>query len=676
MTAAEIWRRFCSAFAYEPKELERIADFCAQHGKADCRLIIKTADDLLNNVFLFQLPWDMEQTQEPVRFDGAVDWLYRFHNDDEFIFQLNRHRFFICLGQAYALTQKQAYADCFVRLLCDWIDRMPLQKTPNLAWRTLEAGLRADYWVRAMAFFAYNSAVTEAVRERFTGSLSVHAEFLYRNERTGFSVKSNWGVMEYSGLYVLACILGRDDYRETAAAFLKRTVHTQIMQDGLQWEASPLYHNEVLAAYLEAMRVSDLFRHSLFTEAEKDLIRKAAYATLFLKMPNHCQPIIGDSDATDVQDILSEAALIFNDGALKAGGYEKLDFESAWLFGSAGIARYEQITPVELSAGLHTFPYANIAVFRSSWQEDADALYFKNGAIGGGHGHQDKLHFGLWLNGEEVLRDSGRYTYTDSSERYALKGARAHNVPLLDGRDYAECADSWTYTALPPAMGMTVLRQREFLFMEGFHAGYIGRGALMRRRIIAVHTDVILICDEVLGAQAGALSQRFHFSESISLTLQGGMLCGAGAQCRFVMKSFAHGHAVAPLMGTSPVSRHYNSMTDAPAAEVQAQDAAAVTTVLVKCGADGLCGTAPDMSAPVVIESAPVYNGVYRNALPFSEAEGYAVSVSGRSYAFVLLHHDAGNHSELNGVCGRYGLGQTMAADLRKQTEHLTVLQW
>ncbi|MFR3753079.1 MAG: heparinase II/III family protein [Enterocloster sp.] len=34
--------------------------------------------------------------------------------DPEFIYQFNRHRYWICLGQAYALTGDGKYAECFV----------------------------------------------------------------------------------------------------------------------------------------------------------------------------------------------------------------------------------------------------------------------------------------------------------------------------------------------------------------------------------------------------------------------------------------------------------------------------------------------------------------------------------------------------------------------------------
>ena len=48
--------------------------------------------------------------------------------------------------------------------------------------------------------------------------------------------------MEYAGLYVLSHVLKNDEYKKKAIYFLKMALHTQIHDDGMQWEASPMYH--------------------------------------------------------------------------------------------------------------------------------------------------------------------------------------------------------------------------------------------------------------------------------------------------------------------------------------------------------------------------------------------------------------------------------------------------
>ena len=47
--------------------------------------------------------------------------------------------------------------------------------------------------------------------------------------------------------------------------------------------------------------------------------------------------------------------------------------------------------------------------FRSDWSERANFLHLHSGTMGAGHGHSDKLHIDLVVNGEDVLMDGGRF---------------------------------------------------------------------------------------------------------------------------------------------------------------------------------------------------------------------------------------------------------------------------
>ena len=42
------------------------AGYCKSRWADQCSHSIQTAEDVLNRKFLFDLPWDMEQTTEPV----------------------------------------------------------------------------------------------------------------------------------------------------------------------------------------------------------------------------------------------------------------------------------------------------------------------------------------------------------------------------------------------------------------------------------------------------------------------------------------------------------------------------------------------------------------------------------------------------------------------------------
>ncbi len=661
------WRVFCEKMAPKDEQKKRCGSLCREYWPAECRLAMETADQLLDHTFLFQLPWDMEQTQEPVHFHGDIDWKYVFHGDNEFVFQMNRHRFWVCLGQAYGLTGDQRYAGELVCQLLDWLGKEPwVKESENLTWRTLDAGLRADYWVRAMALCAYSPAVTDEVVKEFLDGLEVHGRRLFENPRTGFSMKSNWGIMEYAGLYFLGLILENQEYTERARRFLKDGLHIQVMDDGMQWEGSPMYHNEVLMACLEALRVSRVWGDDLFSPEELGILENMARTTMELMNPGCRQPMTGDSDDTDVRDLLTEAAFLLKSSSLKAGAYDRLDYESIWLFGPEGFEEYGKLETGARQAGLVTFPCSGQTVFRSSWEKDGDWLYFKNGPLGGGHGHQDKLHIGLWLDGEEVLADSGRFTYKDVPERYDLKGAAAHNVPVIKGEEYSKSVDSWIYESLPQCFPNQVCMKDGCLFLEGAHGGYLDQGIVVRRRVVQVGFDIFAINDTFLGNMPGKIAQMFHFGETVRVSATETGAEGEGLRSRFTVKSFAGSNAAAMELDRAPISRHYNQMGQADRLCVSGENVRTLTTFLVR--------RRQDETAEVVPE--PVFNDAYGLRLSAAEGEGYVITAGSRKMGLVFLSQEAGNQSDYNGLRGVYGLGRTMICDLNQKTNYMTVLQW
>lgn len=662
-----LWDDFKEHFAFKKDEYKKIADFCNSNCKDMRDIVLQTADELTENTFLFRLPWDMEVTNEPVNFGEKIKWNYSFNEDEEFIFQLNRHRYWICLGQAFWIKQNDIYAKTFLNQLLDWInENIDIENADSKVWRTLETGLRADYWVRAMSFFTSHPLITDEIKEKFFMALSVHANHLATNPKEGFSIKSNWGVMEYAGLYVLSHVLKNDDYKKKAINFLKLALHTQIHDDGMQWEASPMYHNEVLDAYFEVLRVAKLYNDEVFSEDEKNIIKNMAFATLQHTYPNHHQILTGDSDDTDVRDLLSRAALLFKDSSIKFAGYKELDFESAWLFGIEGTLSYEKLETKKLSGGLITAKESGEAIWRDSYNENSDFIYFRNTSLGGGHGHQDKLHVELWFEGEAILRDSGRFTYKDVDERYRLKGSKVHNVPIINNSEYAECKDSWIYKSLPASMGNTFVFKENHLLFEGFHCGYMDLNVLLRRRIVAPTSGIIIISDEIIGNKENDLLQHFAFGNNISLKAENNVIIGQGKKCEFSIMCFDEKGEVLPEITTSPLSRHYNQIEETAALKVNTRGSYFLTTVIVK--------SVENRKIEIVKED--VYNFAYELMLSNDTAQGYVITRNEEKYGVVLIKNDVGNHSDLNGIRGVYGLGQTMVAELHKNPEYMTVLKW
>ena len=215
-------------------------------------------------------------------------------------------------------------------------------------------------------------------------------------------------------------------------------------------------------------------------------------------------------------------------------------------------------------------------------------------------------------------------------------------------------------------MGNTFVFKKNYLLFEGFHCGYMNIGVLLRRRIVAPTSDIIIISDEIIGNKENNLSQHFAFGRNIILKKKNNVITGQGERCEFSVMCFDEKGELLPEITNSLLSRHYNQIEETFALKVNTIGSYFLTTVIVK----------NRENKKIEIVKEDVYNFAYDVMLSKDTAQGYVITRNKEKYSVVLIKNDVGNHSDLNGIRGVYGLGQTMVAELHKNPEYMTVLKW
>lgn len=506
----------------ETAELRTIAEYCRAHWPDVCQKTIETADRVCENRFLFDMPWDLERTEQEVAFGAQVDWGYTLNGDKEFVYQLNRHGFLLHLGQAYRFTGNEKYAKQFCSLLADWIDRVPCDYPGSGswrgAWRTLETGIRAVNWIKAAAYVSDTKYFNETLKNKFEKTLATHAEVL-THAHEAFQKGSNWGVIQDGGLFQLGAYFGQADTIHTALVRLDEETDLQIMSDGVHWEQSSGYHNAVLVVLLEV----------LLTAKQKgiplpagfcDKVEKMALVNLQWLKPNGHHPLFGDSDDNDIRDILSRSALLFNRGDFKYCAFPCLDYDTAWLTGSRGIDAYAEIEAKEPSACNAYLADSGNYILKENHSPSANYLCFHNGYTGGGHAHADKLHFDLMIRGRDVLVDGGRYTYLYNKQRQYLKGAKGHNVCLIDNKAFLQMTDQWGVKNPAPAVQSPCFDNPYCTLIGGGHLGYLHRrSTYIERQILHIKPDIYIVLDFAKTALFHTYQQYFHFAPTGNVCL-------------------------------------------------------------------------------------------------------------------------------------------------------------
>lgn len=484
-------------------------------------LLLETADLICSKTFIFNHKWDMEVCKTPVKFENEIVWNKIPFNDEEWVFMLNRHKFWTFLAKAYHLTKNKKYLNAFIEQINSWIDNVDI-KNPEFkdCSRTIEMGLRCINWIKTLEIFEKDYKFDENLKNKIYSSLKEQCDILIEIY-DDFRILSNWGVLQNCGLIAFSFYfnLTDTDYFKIPLERLEHQCKIQILPDGIHWEQSPMYQNEVLNCLLET--AVHFKRNNIeIPSFIKETIKKIGMSNIAMKKPNHHQPMQGDSDDTDLRDIITRCAAVLEDGKLKFGGFSEIDFESIWELDEKSLKNYSKIQteePKNFSAALKE---SGNFYLRDSFKENGNYLWFSCGPIGSGHGHAELLHFDLTYNGENFFIDSGRYTYVEGEpKRIELKNCCSHNTTTIDNKFFTEFSGSWGIVKTPLILNSYYDFTKKYDYVAGGHLGYtdLSDPVIPFRKIFYLKPDLWIITDEFNAGNTHTFKQFFNFDTNINI---------------------------------------------------------------------------------------------------------------------------------------------------------------
>lgn len=548
MTLSLVQLRQAASLYAARYDLPATARYVQAHCGQEVPQLLKQADDLLENRFVFHDRWDMEPCRTPYTL-APGQWTHSPNGDPEWVFMLNRHDYLAKLWQAAALTQDPRYTRKLVEQILDWIDCNPITQEGTPATRTIDTGIRCMNWVRLLPFLLAEGALRDQEAERILASLAQQFQNLRQRYLPRYTL-SNWGVLQTTAIcagYAFLSDALPAGLEEWAWAELRAQLRLQILEDGAHWEQSPMYHVEVLNACVELLvqlRAAQQAGCSLCDaacwalddpaagripeeqagpgdgldfEAKGWLERAVRVMTrqvLYTADPGFFQLPQGDSDVTDVRDVLARAAALLPDmGLCRWAAGPALDLASAWLLGAPGIAAFEAQIPRQPIRRSWFCPRSGSLTLRSGWGPKANFTALKNGPLGSSHGHADQTHLTLYYKGQPFLVDSGRYSYReDEPLRTALKSPAAHNLCVIDGQSGGRPDGSWSYADYAETGPNYFAEEGGVYYAELPFHGRLEDGTPYQiiRRMMVLDEGVWLSVQDVICPGAHRVAEYFH----------------------------------------------------------------------------------------------------------------------------------------------------------------------
>jgi hypothetical protein len=490
--------------------------FIKEEYPKDVEKTIEVANQVLDKFFLFRYEWDMEKTNIPYQFKGEIDWSAIPNGDEEWCFMLNRHRFWVDLGKAYLLTGEEKYVKGFVNQVTHWIDNNPLKdELKSLTWRRIEAGIRLENWIKSFEYMKNSKHITPVFLAKFLGSLNQHSKYL-NSSFNFFSQTSNWGVIEFQGLFNAAVFLKEfkkaSIWRNNAITRLAECIKLQVLEDGTHWEQSPMYHNEVFHCYLNVNLLAiqnQIKLPKVIVEKTKEM----ALANVKWQKPNFHQPVLGDSDDTDLRGLLTLATYIYQDEVLKSRSFDMLDYENYFILGSKKANQYKNIKSKNPEFLTIFEPNSGDLYMRTSWNQDATYSSIHLKKLGCGHGHDNLLHFNIFANGKDYLADGGRYTYVNNKWRAFFKSSLNHNTLGVDNLPNSVYESSWTNSFEARSQGIFTKSFENIDYVEAENTAYkrLKDPVSLKRRMLFLKPNVWLFFDSFIAKEEHKYSQYFNF---------------------------------------------------------------------------------------------------------------------------------------------------------------------
>lgn len=356
------------------------------------------------------------------------------------VWEASRFEWVVTLARAYGVTGKTIYLKTLNIWLNDWTDRNPINTGPN--WKCgQEASIRL--------FNLINSALILRQAKQPTKSLSdlVYTHLARINENILYSIvqDNNHGTSEAAGLFIGGIWLSELDskrypraaaYSKKGRFWLENRVRKLIEVDGGFSQHSVTYHRVVL----DTLCFAEFWRSKLnIPQFSYHFYQKAKAAIQW-------QGLFTDEKSGDAPNLGSnDGALLLN---MHSCGYRDfrptIQLSNRLLCGtSEGIS----------SASNEVNYWFDLGNSLNSQQNGQQSIFLKNGYTYMNSNrswalvrwpyfrfrpsHNDVMHFDLWVNGHNVICDSGTYSYNPQSSEaiYDLKSVHFHNTVSFDGQE-------------------------------------------------------------------------------------------------------------------------------------------------------------------------------------------------------------------------------------------------
>ena len=383
--------------------------------------------------------------------------------------------------------------------LVDWCENNPPYKGPN--WKCgQEASIRVMHLAMAARLLNQQAEPCPALLDL----IDLHLQRIAPTISYAVAQDNNHGTSEAAALFIGGSWLAvqRPDSRGSiwsalGRKWLENRVARLIEPDGSFSQYSVNYHRVML----DTLSMAEIWRRDLALPSFSPRFgQKAQAATewlFFVTQPNGDAPNIGANDGarllplsdTDYRDYRPsvQLAMVLFAGCRAYEGEGEWNLSLQWL----GITLPAEIAKKPGSKLLDDGGYACLRRAKAFVLVRYPRFRFRPSQA-------DVLHVDFWLNGQNVLRDAGSYSYNIDAKWLAyFPGTASHNTVQFDDRDQMPRISRFLFGDWLKTLG--VPRFSVDQQADNFFAAYRDGKGSMHQRAVTLTDDALLVTDQIDG---------------------------------------------------------------------------------------------------------------------------------------------------------------------------------
>lgn len=488
-------------------------------------------DDIKKNIFTFfnkskiKLPLDYDWVTNPLtnyKYDIDTHWskiedFSSKHGDIKYVWEKARFSYLYDIIR-YDYHFEDDQSQFAFNQIEDFINKNPINQGPNYKC-SQETSLRVLNWTFALYYYKDSKYLNEALFDKIIDSVYWQIHHVYKNIHfSRISVRNNHAITETLMLYLSGKLFpflpNVKNWSKKGKSWFEQEIEYQIYLDGTFLQFSMNYHRVVVQLLTWGIQLSKLnhdpFKSIVYERAEKSLI----FLKTCMDLKSGQLPNYGSNDGAlffklnndDYRDYRSQ----LDDLNAVLKGYTEFDTKSSFWYGTEPVNK-----PPNQIPELNEFKNSGYYII----QEENTKTFIRCGRYKDRPYQSDNLHLDVWINGENILRDSGSYKYNTKKDLINyFNGSEGHNTISIDGKDQMQKGDRfiWNYW-VKYAKGTLNEYQNKFVF-KGEIKGFKHLGPdISHQRIITKRKGLSewLIEDIIVGFEKKTSLQYWHFSNEV-----------------------------------------------------------------------------------------------------------------------------------------------------------------